>query len=102
MAKGILNGIKTVAADEHYKVATLDGKIDHVEVIDVQHEYKVQYQRWDITMHKAILEKVLYNVAKQHPEKFKTMYKDLKKNDEEFFGIAEKVLKKIKAEYNFE
>ena len=101
MAKGILNCIGTVESNERYKIYILDGKIDQIEVIDVQYEYKTKYQRWDIHMHKNRLEKVLYNIAKQHPEKFKFMYNQLKKNDEDFFEIAKKVLSKIKAEYNY-
>ena len=85
-----------------YRIITLNGKIDHLQICDVDYDYKSEYQRWDLKAHKDTFKKVLYFLAKHQPEKFKLMYNELKVYDDEFFEDAEYVLKKIKAEYNYE
>jgi len=96
------NRIEAIVSQEQYKILTLDGKVDSLEILNTIHPYKMQYQRWDIFINKSIFEKAMYYCAKQQSEKFKLMYMELKKYDPEYFEIAKKVLTKIKAEYNFE
>lgn len=104
MAKkiGVLKWLMSDVEHEIHKISTLDGKVDSIETIDLHNRCKTKYQRWDISKNKSYFEKVLYIAAKRKPREFQNFYYDLKKSDSEFFEIAEKVLKKIQAEYNFE
>jgi len=104
MAKrmGVLKWLMSDVDKEIHKISTLNGKLDSIETTDLQHRFKTKYQRRDIITNKSYFEKVLYVAAKRKPQEFQNFYNDLKKSDAEFFGVAEKVLKKIQAEYDFE
>jgi len=97
-----LNCIESDVIKKKYRIVTLNGKIDHLQICDVEHNYKSEYQRWDLKAHDDTFKKTLYFLAKHQPEKFKLMYNELKVYDDEFFEYAEYVLKKIKGEYNYE
>ena len=101
MTAGSMCCFSSSVVEEIYKIATIDGKIDYLQIIKVKNNYKSEYQRWEIATVKPTLKKAMYIVAKHHPEKFRIMYQQLKLHDEEFFEIADQVLKKIKMEYSF-
>ena len=101
MAIGVLNWAVSNVAEEQYKIVTLDGKVDSLDVIDLNHQHKTRYQRWDIKLNMPLFEKALYVIAKHKPEKFREIYSELKSHDMEFWGIANVVLRRIHNEYAF-
>ena len=97
------NMIMRFAADverSSYRISVLDGKVDSLMIIDLDAKRKANFYRFDIN--KELFERAMYLSAKHFPENFKEIYMKLKKSDPEFFEIAEKVLRKIKTEYDFQ
>jgi len=98
---GMMNCYETNVMREHYKIVTLNSKVDYLEVLDIPHRHKAHYSRDDIRENKLIFENALYHLAKQKPKDFRGLYSELRKRDSQFFKMAKKVLKKIQAEYKF-
>ena len=100
MAVGMLSWVSSIVYDKQYKILTIDGKVDSLEIINLDRKYKSEFRRDEISFKILVFEKALYIIAKHQPEQFRKLYKDMRNNDPEFFPVAEQVLKKIQLEYH--
>ena len=101
MAIGVLKRATSNIQNEQYKIVTLDGRLDSLEVVEIKHNHRSIYRRSDLKKNLSLYENALYIIAKHNPGKFQELYYDLKNHDLEFWCIANKMLQKIQNEYAF-